>query len=222
MKFTDRLFQNVRPIWEKSHSHPFVVGMGTGELPVESFVFYMKQDYVYLIDYAKLFAVGSMKAQDIETMGKFATLLEATLNGEMELHRRYAEKLGISRADLEATEPSPVTLAYTRYMLHIAQNGSLDELVSALLPCMWSYWEIGKHLAEKPGAADHPFYGEWIQMYSSPEFGELAQWLIGLMGRLAEGKPERELKVLEGHFITTSRYEYMFWDMAYKQEMWPI
>lgn len=222
MKFTDRLFQNVQPIWNKNHSHPFVVGMGNGELPIESFAFYMKQDYVYLIDYAKLFAVGSMKAQDLETMGKFATLLEATLNGEMELHRRYAEKLGITRAELEATEPSPVTLAYTRYMLHIAQNGSLDELVSALLPCMWSYWEIGKHLAEKPVAADHPFYGEWIQMYSSPEFGELAQWLIGLMDRLAEGKPERELQVLEGHFITTSRYEYMFWDMAYKQEMWPI
>lgn len=222
MSFSQRLRRSVHEVWEKSHRHPFVTGMGDGTLPESKFRFYMKQDYVFLIDYAKLFAMGSMKAQDLETMGRFAKLLEATLNGEMELHRQYAKRFAISREELEATEPSPVTLAYTRYMLHIAQNGSLEELVTALLPCMWSYWEIGRALADKPGAADHSLYGDWIKMYSSAEFGELAEWLIGLLDRLAEGKPERELAVLERHFVNTSRFEYLFWDMAYHEQDWPV
>ncbi|MFD2371539.1 thiaminase II [Brevibacillus sp. GCM10020057] len=219
--FTDRLWKSVAPIWERTHQHPFVTGLGDGSLPVESFQFYMKQDYVYLIDYAKMFAIASTKAYDLETSARFAGLQEATLNGEMELHRQYAERFGISRAELEATEPSFVLLAYTSYMLKVAHQGSLAELVSALLPCMWSYWEIGKKLAQVEGALDHELYGEWVRTYSSEEFGELATWLIGVMNRLAEGKNEEELSRLEEHFVTTSRMEYLFWDMAYRKELWP-
>lgn len=219
--FTDRLWKKVAPIWERTHQHPFVTGLGDGSLPPESFQFYMKQDYVFLIDYAKMFAIASAKAYDLETSARFAALQEATLNGEMELHRQYAERFGISRAELEATEPSFVLLAYTSYMLKVAHQGSLAELVSALLPCMWSYWEIGKKLAQQEGALDHELYGEWVRTYSSEEFGELATWLIGVMNRLAEGKNEEELSRLEEHFVTTSRMEYLFWDMAYRKELWP-
>ncbi|QRG65100.1 thiaminase II [Brevibacillus choshinensis] len=219
--FTERLWKHVAPIWEKTHQHPFVTGLGDGTLPVESFAFYMKQDYVYLIDYAKIFAIASTKAHDLETSAKFAGLQEATLNGEMALHRQYAERFGISREELEATEPSFVMIAYTSYMLKVAHQGSLAELVSAVLPCMWGYWEIGKKLAKVEGAMNHEWYGEWVRTYSSEEFGELAAWLIGLMDQLAEGKSEQELARLEEHFLTTSKMEYLFWDMAYRKEMWP-
>ena len=223
MKFTEILFEKVNEIWVKTHQHPFVMGMGTGELPVESFIRYMKQDYVFLIDYSKLFALGAVKAKDIETMAAFAKLLHETLHGEMDLHRKYAERFGITNQQLEETKPTPMNLAYTRYMLHVAQNGSLEELISALLPCMWSYWEIGKMLAEKyPGSLEHPLYGEWIKMYSSAEFGSLATWLIDLLDQLVEGKPDRELEVIEDHFLTTSRFEYLFWDMVYQGGEWPV
>ncbi|MGU5311859.1 thiaminase II, partial [Escherichia coli] len=125
------------------------------------------------------------------------------------LHRSYAAQFGISHEELENAEPSPITLAYTHYMLHAAQNGGLAELVSALLPCMWSYWEIGKELSQIPGAATHELYGEWISMYSSEGFGTLAQWCIELMDQLAEGKPDRELAKLEEIFLNTTRFEYM-------------
>jgi thiaminase/transcriptional activator TenA len=223
MKFTDRLYEQVREIWEKTHQHPFVDGMGTGDLPVESFIRYMKQDYVFLIDYSKLFALGAVKSRDIETMAAFAKLLHETLHGEMDLHRQYASRFGITNEQLEETMPTPMNLAYTRYMLNVAQNGSLEELIAALLPCMWSYWEIGKMLADKyPGSCEHPLYGEWVTMYSSDEFGALAAWLIELLDRLADGKPERDLAVLEAHFLTTSRFEYMFWDMVYEGGDWPV
>ncbi|MBK0006953.1 MULTISPECIES: thiaminase II [Priestia] len=221
MKFSERLYEKLQPIWRQNHNHPFVQGMGDGTLEKEKFRFYMIQDYLYLIDYAKLFAIGAMKAIDLQTMGKFAALLDSTLNEEMSLHREYAKKFEISEKELEKAQPSPTTLAYTHYMLHVGQSGTLAELVAALLPCMWSYWEIGKELSEKPGA-ENEFYREWIEMYSSEEFGELATWCINLFDSLTEDKSEAELEKLEEIFLNTTRFEYMFWDMAYKEAMWPV
>lgn len=221
MKFSERLYEKLQPIWRQNHNHPFVEGMGDGTLEKEKFRFYMIQDYLYLIDYAKLFAIGAMKATDVQTMGKFAALLDSTLNEEMSLHREYAKKFEISEKELEKAQPSPTTLAYTHYMLHVGQSGTLAELVAALLPCMWSYWEIGKELSEKPGA-NNEFYREWIEMYSSEEFGELATWCINLFDSLTEDKSEAELEKLEEIFLNTTRFEYMFWDMAYSEAMWPI
>lgn len=221
MKFSQRLVEKVVPLWQKNHMHPFVQGIGDGTLEKEKFRFYMIQDYLFLIDYAKLFAIGAVKAKDLVTMGKFAALLDATINEEMELHRQYANRFGISLNELEAAKPSPTTLAYTHYMLHVSQNGTLAELVSSLLPCMWSYWEIGKALNEREGADEHEFYGEWIKMYASDDFGKLALWCIDLLDELAEGKSESELDTLEEIFLNTTRFEYMFWEMSYNEAMWP-
>ncbi|MCM3441632.1 thiaminase II [Metabacillus halosaccharovorans] len=221
MTFSQRLYDKVKLIWEQNHAHPFVQGMGDGTLAKEKFRFYMIQDYLYLIEYAKVFALGAVKATDVKTMARFAELLHSTLNEEMELHRQYAKKFGITTQELEEAKPSPTTLAYTHYMLHVSQNGTLAELVAALLPCMWSYWEIGKDLAKKKEACDHELYGEWITMYASAEFGQLATWCIDLMDEHAKGKPEPELRKLEEIFLNTTRFEYMFWDMAYHEEMWP-
>ncbi|WP_135557210.1 thiaminase II [Paenibacillus cymbidii] len=220
--FCGRLRAAAEPVWRSSHEHPFLTGLRDGTLPAETFAFYMRQDYVYLIDYAKLFALGAIKADDLVTMAKFAGLLDATLGVEMELHRRYAARFGIAREQLEATKPSPTTVAYTHYMLGVAHNGSLAELTAVLLPCMWSYHEIGCTLAQTPGASDHPLYGEWIRTYAAHEFGELVEWLIALMERLAEGQPEARLARLEELFLQASRFEYMFWDMAYRGTMWPV
>ncbi|WP_010096587.1 thiaminase II [Ornithinibacillus scapharcae] len=222
-KFTDRLYENVQPIWEKNHNHPFVQGIGKGTLDRDKFVYYMKQDYVYLIDYAKLFAAGVIKARELEEMGKFAQILHETLHIEMDLHRKFAAEFGISREELEETKPTPVNIAYTRYMLNVAQNGSLAEVVACLLPCAWDYWEIGRLLKKqyKDTLASNP-YAKWIETYDSETFGEGAKWLINLMNELAEGKPERELAVLEEHFQMTSKYEYLFWDMNYYKQEWPI
>lgn len=220
MTFSERLYERLQPVWRKNHTHPFVQEMGDGTLDLEKFRFYMIQDYVYLKDYAKLFALGAVKSDDLAVMGKFAGLLDSTLNEEMALHRAYAARFGISEVELELAKPSPITLAYTHYMLHTAQNGSLADLTAALLPCMWSYSEIGKELSRLPGASEHAYYGDWIKMYSSKEFGELAEWCIGLLDQLTDGKTESELMKLEEIFLNTTRYEYLFWEMAYQMETW--
>lgn len=221
-RFTERLYQKSAAVWEASHAHPFLSELAAGTLSQERFIYYMKQDYVYLIDFAKMFAIGAQKADDLETMGKFAELLHSTLNTEMELHRQYAERFGISREELEKTTPSQTTVAYTKFMLEAAANGTLAEVTAALLPCMWSYREAGVAFSRLPGALEHPLYREWILMYASQEFGELTDWLIALMDGLADGLSERRLSKLEELFITASKFEYLFWDMAYRQEEWPV
>lgn len=221
--FTNRLFKNVKPIWEKNYQHPFVQGIGQGTLSKKLFSYYMKQDYVYLIEYSKLFAIGAQKATNIEIMKKFSVLLREILHFEMDVHRKYAKQFGITEDELEQTSPTPINLAYTNYMVNVAQNGSLAELVACLLPCAWDYWEIGKRLKNEYliELESNP-YKTWINTYSSDEFGSLARWLIQLMDELTIGKPELELAILEKHFQTTSRYEFLFWEMLYKQQDWPL
>lgn len=220
--FTDRLFQAIEPVWESYLEHPFVKGIGEGTLDKEKFIHYMKQDYVYLIEYSRVFAIGATKANDLDTMTAFANLLHGTMNFEMDLHREYAAKFGISNEELENTEPSATMTAYTSYMISQAQLGGVENAVAAVLACAWSYNWIGHKLAEWPGATEHEFYGNWVKMYSSEGFTEIAENCKTLINDIAKDKPEHELKKLEEIFIKTSYFEYMFWDMAENISMWPV
>jgi len=222
MLFSERLFKKVEPVWQSYLEHPFVKGIGEGTLDKEKFIHYMKQDYVYLIEYSRVFAIGSTKANDLKTMTIFADLLHGTMNFEMDLHREYCAKFGISNEELEATEPSATMTAYTSYMISQAQLGGVENAVAAVLACAWSYNWIGKQLAQWPGALEHDFYGDWVQMYASEGFTKIADDFIQLINEIAAHKPEHELKKLEDIFIKTSYFEYMFWEMAENISMWPV
>lgn len=222
MKFTDRLFKAVKPVWNSYLEHPFVKGIGEGTLEKEKFIHYMKQDYVYLIEYSRVFAIGAAKARDLKTMTIFANLLHGTMNFEMDLHREYAAKFGISNEELEATKPSATMTAYTSYMISQAQLGGVENAIAAVLACAWSYNWIGKKLATWPGATEHELYGNWVKMYSSDGFTKIADDCIDLINEIAKDKPEHELKKLEDIFVKTSYFEYMFWDMAENISMWPV
>jgi len=220
-RFTNRLRREAAAIWEAQHRHPFVRGIGDGKLDLEKFKFWLRQDYVFLIEYARLLALAAARSPDLETMARFAGLLEETLETEMSLHRAYANEFGISPQDLEREQPAPTTQAYTDSLLRVAAMGDFAELVAALLPCMWSFSEIGQRLALQP-APDEKRYGQWIAMYSSTEFAELAGWCRDLLDNLAAGLPERELKKLQEAFFTSSRYEWQFWEMAWEMKGWSL
>jgi thiaminase/transcriptional activator TenA len=220
-RFVDRLRQEAAGIWEAQHQHPFVRGIGDGKLDLERFTFWLRQDYVFLIEYARLLGLAAARSPDVETMMRFAGLLKETLETEMTLHRAYADEFGLSREALEREQPAPTTRAYTDFLIRVAATGDFAELVAALLPCMWSFSEIGQRLAIQPAPADRR-YAQWIAMYSSREFAELAEWCRELLDSLAAGLPEHDLKKLEEAFLTSSRYEWQFWEMAWKMERWRI
>ena len=217
MSVAQRLHLAAENVWAKCLNHPFVQGIGDGTLPVEKFQYFMLQDYLYLFDYARVFALGVVKARDPELMRTFAQNVNAILGGEMNIHRAYMQRLGITEAQVFSVQPALDNLSYTSYMLSVANAGTPVEIVASILACSWSYAEIGQALAGIPGAAEHPFYGEWIQGYASEEYAATNQALIDLMNALAADASEAQLIRLEEIFVNCSRYELGFWDMAWEE-----
>ena len=211
-----RLHNAAASIWADCLKHPFVTGIGDGTLAVEKFRHFMLQDYLYLFDYARVFALGVVKARDPELMRTFAANVDAILGGEMKIHKAYMKRLGISEEQVFSVKPALDNLSYTNYMLSIASNGTPVEIVAAILACSWSYAEIGQALAAVPGAAEHPFYGEWIRGYASEEYAATNQALIALMDSLTANAAEDQIEYLTEIFVNCSRYELGFWDMSWE------
>ena len=220
-RFSDRLRAAAGPIWQAQHDHPFVRAIGDGNVDMARFRFWVRQDYLFLIDYARLFALAVARAPDLDAMTAFAKLCHETLATEMALHRAYAAEFGISAADLESEPKAPATQAYTDFLLRTTALGDYSELVAGLLPCMWGFSEVGTRLKQR-GLSAQPQCAAWIEMYASPEFTELAAWCRDLMDRAAAGLPEPHLHRLEAAFLTSSRHELAFWDMAQQHQTWPV
>ncbi|MCI6646117.1 MAG: thiaminase II [Oscillospiraceae bacterium] len=217
MTTTQRLLAATEDIWAEYHTHPFVRGIADGTLDEEKFRYYMVQDYLYLIDYAKVFAIGVAKARDPETMRLFAGYVHQILDGEMDIHKGYMQRLGIP---LEEAERAPVALdnlSYTSYMLRVAYDEGPAEIAAAILSCALSYEYIAKEIvARDPAAADHPFYGEWVRGYADPGYAASNQVLVELTERLTKDYSQAQLEHLTEIFIACSRYEGAFWDMAWE------
>jgi thiaminase/transcriptional activator TenA len=217
---SERLRAASEEIWRAQHEHPFVRGIGDGSLEEKLFRFWIRQDYVFLIEYARLLALAAARAPDLDTMTRFAELVHETLHDEMELHRSYSAELGISTTELEREVPAPTTRGYTDFLLRTAAVGDFADLLAALLPCMWGFNEIGLRLAQR-GAPVHRGYAEWIKMYSSAEFTALVDWLRRLTDRIGAGLPSGYQDRLREIFLASSRYELAFWEMAWTQQTWP-
>ena len=220
MEFSARLRQLAEPVWQAQHNHPFVRGIGDGSLALERFQFWIRQDYLFLIEYCRLFGLAAARAPDLATLARFADLLQATARTEMSLHRSYAAEFGISDEDLEREEMAPATRAYTDFLIRVAATGDFAELVAALLPCMWGFSEIGQRLAAGGRPGDHR-YAAWIETYASPDFAELARWCRELLDRLAADAGEETRRRMAAAFITSSRYELAFWESAWTEQHWP-
>ena len=213
--FSAELRAAAADIWEAQHRHPFVRGVGDGTLPVERFAHYVRQDYLFLVEYARMLALGAARALDLQTMRRFADLAQAILGEEMELHRAFAREFGISEAQLEAETPAPTTQAYTDFLVRTAALGDAGELAAALLPCMWGYTEVGQRLAAA-GTPPDERYARWIETYASPEFDELATWCRGLVDRLAAEAGDAERDRMRRAFLVCSEHELAFWDVGFE------
>ena len=219
MTVTQRLLNCTRDIWEGYHTHPFVRGIADGSLDEDKFRFYMIQDYIYLIDYAKVFALGVAKARDVETMRLFASYVHQILDGEMEIHKSYMKRLGISPEEAERTPAALDNASYTAYMLKAAYEEGPGEIAAAILSCALSYEHIARRItAEHPEAEAHPFYGEWVSGYANDGYSAANRELIALTEKLTADYTQAQLRHLEEVFTVCSRYEAAFWDMAWEKK----
>ena len=221
MTASDEFRSHAHAIWEASYAHPFVQGIGDGTLPQERFRYYLAQDYVYLVEFGRFFALAAAKTRALGAMERFAALLDETLHFEMDLHRSICAEFGIAREALERTQPAPTCLGYTSYLLKTVYEGEIATLLAALLPCSWGYGEIGLRLQAK-GLPSVPHYAKWVETYASAEYQQLVDWLRALFDEAAGEVRGTARQHLHGVFDTSSRWEYLFWEMAWGMESWPV
>ena len=215
MRFSEQLRDQAADVWEAQWGHPFVCGIADGTLDAERFRFYVRQDYLFLIDYGRLLALACARAPRLQWMARFAELARSTLQTEMQLHRDYAAQWGISDAQLEQEQPQAATRAYTDFLLRTAALGDFAELIAALLPCMWGYSELGQRLAHDPRPADER-YARWIEMYSGAQFARLAGWCREVCDEAADGAGEDERTRMREAFLVSSRHELEFFEQAWR------
>ncbi len=222
MSFTDQMRTLAKPIWDAQFKHPFVTALGKGTLSTRKFQYYILQDARYLEELARVFALGAQRAQDPETTLRFAKLVEETIIVERGLHETYGKQWKLTAKQMRTTPLSPTNYAYCRHMRSVAQTGTLAELTVVALPCAWVYCVVGQHLLRKgPPSPKHP-YRDWLLLYGSPEFAEVTQWMRALVDREAKTAGKTEKARMVESFLTSSRYEWMFWDMAWREEQWPV
>jgi thiaminase/transcriptional activator TenA len=218
--FSDTLQSECDALWQAMLRHPFVAGIGDGSLARDKFEFYLKQDYVYLVEFSRVFALASAKARELNDMSYFAKLLDLTLNTEMDLHRRICAGFGIPADELEKTAPALTTLAYTSFLVKTCYEQPLAGIIAVLLPCAWGYAFIGQNLKAK-GLPQPQHYRDWIETYASDEFGNWANWLKNKMDELDAGASEKEKAHWSNLYETSARFELLFFEMGWRKEGWP-
>jgi thiaminase/transcriptional activator TenA len=214
---TEELWAAGAPIYDRILEHPFLTGLTSGELDTERFSYYLVQDSHYLREYARALSVLSSRAPDTATTALFAGHAATAIAIEMGLHTELLAEVG---ADASSDGPSPTTVAYTSYLLAATQGGSFAEGVAAVLPCYWIYWAVGSELAGT--SSPNPAYARWIDTYVSPEFSDAVRAVLEVTDRLADEVTAAERAKMIERFRTASRYEWMFWDAAYRKETWPV
>ncbi len=220
MGFTHTLWRAIEPIYAAILAHPFLGGLTDGSLPQEAFRFYAVQDALYLRDFARALSLAAARAPREEWIIMFNDHAAGALRVERTLHESFFKEFGLSPEAVAATPLAPSNLAYTSYLLAAAHGGPFHEAVAALLPCYWIYWEVGKTL-ERAGSRD-PLYARWIGTYASEEFGAVVRAVLECTDTLAVALREDERLAMRRHFVATSRYEWMFWDMGWRREAWPV
>lgn len=194
--------------------HPFVRGIGAGDLPDEGFRAYLEQDYQFLVRYLRVIALAVAASPDTATMQPLAELLHSTLAVEIDgLHALYAQ-FGGDPKRLDGIEPQPACRAYTDHLLRVALQQDLLVTLAAMLPCQWGYGDIGRVLMQEGLPKDERFAG-WVREYASDDYNRLVEWVIARLNALAEQAGVSQLDAARDAFRVSAAYELGFWQMAW-------
>lgn len=214
MKFTDQLWRKIEPIYDAILKLPFITELTEGTLPKDKFLFYMKQDTLYLSDYSKALSLAGIRADRNEHTRQFLDFATNAIDVERKLHGKFYEQFD---AGMEVRK-SPSCFSYTNFLLSTATMEDNAVTFAALLPCFWIYREVGLHIYEN-SAPDNP-YEEWIDTYAGEKFNEGVEKAIAITDEVAAEEPEKRRLEMVHAFVRSSQLEWKFWDSAYRLEEW--
>lgn len=215
MTFFEQLQSNAQPHWDRYIQHDFVKQLGAGTLADAAFKHYLKQDYLFLIQFTRVWGLAVYKSKNFAEMRSAQASINALLDDEISLHIAYCQKWGVSETDLLNTPESAACVAYTRYVLDAAMAGDILALHCAVSPCMVGYAEVGKWLSEQSFTVreGNP-YDDWISTYAGEDFQAGAQDEIALINSLGSELSPAHIEHYQRIFTTATRMEVAFWQMG--------
>jgi thiaminase (transcriptional activator TenA) len=214
--FPDALKQHSIETWNKILNHSFITEISMDVLPLDKFTFYLKQDSIFLKEFCNFLQVAKQKSNSPKMSEWFDGLIYSTINFEMQMQIQILNILEIlSGTEHKGIFPSTTTttLNYTSYLRYISSTGSMGEIVSAMAPCPWTYFEIAEKLSKS--YIQRGIYKKWIQFYSSEESYKQVKEIKIMLNVLGKEASEKEKMAMKNHFATACKYECLFWDMAY-------
>ena len=220
MTWSQKLWSGIEPIYDAILAHPFIDGLTQGTLDPEVFAHYVAQDVHYLRDYARALAIVGAKAPTPVDTAMFTEHAADVYDVELALHTTLLPQLGLDPLRLIEIPVAPTTRAYTSYLLATVYGGSFAEGLAAVLPCYWIYARVGERLLAT-GSTDSR-YQLWIDTYGGDEFAATVADVLALTDRVGPTLSADGDAAAQAHFTTTARYEWMFWDAAYRREAWPV
>jgi thiaminase/transcriptional activator TenA len=218
--FSQQLWSHGAATYAEILQHPFLTGLTDGTLPRAAFRYFVIQDSHYLRAYARALALVSARATDPQAVALFARHASEAIEVEQDLHGSLLAGLGLDPAEVDRAGSGPTTTAYASYLLAVCATGTFAEAVAAVLPCYWVYRDVGRELLSR--SSPDPLYAQWIGTYGAPEFDAVVASVLAVTDALGDDLGGSERRRCQTHFATTTRYEWMFWDAAYRQLAWPI
>ena len=217
MSISGELRNKSASLWEAVVTHPFVRELGDGTLSREKFQRYFEQDYLFVKELASLLALGVAKAPDFHSARKLSGFLQLVLGGEEELFRRAFREMGTTEAEVKALRPLPTCLSFTSFLLKTAYEGTFADILATLYCVEGTYLDWAQRLARAGKRPGVQAYQEWIDIHAGPELEGIVGWVKEALDGLGTADETR----LDHVFSHCLRFEYMFWEMAYRGEEWP-
>ncbi|MBL3658825.1 thiaminase II [Fulvivirga sediminis] len=217
MKWTDKTWKTIAPIYQKIIEMPFIKELQNGTLPLEKFQFYMGQDSFYLENFARSLAVIGARTESVDHALDFIRFAEGAIVVEKALHDSYFQEFGLtSRGKIE-----PTTHHYIHFLKSSSALDQVEVAMAAVLPCFWIYQEVGNYIYKNQQAENNP-YQKWIDTYAGDEFEGLVIKAKAICDSVADNCTEAQQQKMTEAFIAASRLEFMFWNSAYRLESWEV
>ena len=216
MDVFDRLKAATADDWQSYVDHDFVRQMGAGTLPQAAFRTYLVQDYLFLIQFARAYALAAYKADDLDDIRQASATAARIVDIETSMHLKYCARWGLDEAAVVATPESNATMAYTRYVLERGMAGDLLDLQAALVPCVVGYAEIAaERLADPSTRLDGNPYREWLETYGGADYQAVAASAVaGIDRQMARRGGPGRIASLQATFRAATRLEAQFWQMG--------
>ncbi|MCC6390768.1 MAG: thiaminase II [Bryobacterales bacterium] len=214
--FHEELWSAVAPVFAETMRHPFLLGLQNGSLPRRKFQFYLIQDALYLARFSEALNLLAAKAPRPAWAAAFRRDAVEAVQVERRMHTAILSSYGIPPSQIDAAVIAPTNRAYTNHLFHACRGLSFPEALAAMLPCYWIYWEAGKEL-KKRGSTDNT-YQRWIDQYSTEEYAQTVRRVLSVIDEAAATATPAQRASAKRLFLQSTRFEYQFWDMAWREE----